>query len=353
MKSAYVVINEARVEVQASEVSHADYKKIFECPECHAVLTFRQGHYRGYSWVGPSFVHGADAPQACSRRVDFGIVVNDAGEINFTAKGQSAKKLGKALMTCLTYHRTGHISSIDSEFPYLSFGGFQDIYIKRQITYNKGLVDINDKRGLRYSIHPKAETQIYPDIDLLIAAADEVLNSPQSQRFFTEQIKEFRKEVSANQAVCTFLQAKYSDVAVEDSIERHCDQLQGISMFLSQGCPKKTRQDFLDWILFADPRLPISLSFFKDYSHEKDTGKIRRIFTEVNNQRQDRLDLFSQFKVEALHLIVREPSILQPSPQDSQQTMGLYLHNFMHFILTTTFEAIEFIDWSWLPYFYE
>ena len=353
MKSAYVVINEARVEVQASEVSHADYKKIFQCPECHASLTLRQGHYRGYSWVGPSFVHPADAPPNCSRRVDFGIVTGDVGEIDFTAKGQSAKKLGKALMTCLMYHRTGHISSINSEFPQLSFGGFQDVYIKRQIAYNKGLADANDKRGLRYSIHPQTETQIYPDIDLLIAAAYEVLKSPQSQRFFEERIKDFRTELKANQDVCKFFQAKYSDVAVEDSIERHCDQLQGISMFLSQGCQKPTRLDFLNWILFADPRLPISLSFFKDYSNPDDKGKLKRILTEVNKQRQNHLNLLSQFSIDNLQSIVGNSKTLKEHFQDFYQSIESSLSQFIYLILITTFEAIEFIDWSWLPYFYE
>lgn len=353
MKSAYIVINEARVEVQASEVDHADYKKIFQCPECHASLTLRQGHYRGYSWVGSSFVHPADAPSNCSRRVDFGIVTEDSGEIDFTAKGQSAKKLGKSLMTCLMYHRTGHISSIDSGLPQLSFGGFQDVYIKRQIAYNKGLADANDKRGLRYSVHPKIETQIYPDIDLLIAAAYELLKSPQSQRFFEERIKEFRTELRANQDVCKFFQAKYSDVAVEDSIDQHCDQLQGISMFLSQGCQKQTRLDFLDWILFADPRLPISLSFFKDYSREEDKAKLKQIFAEVHSQRQNHLYLLNQFSIESLQSITENFSILKERFHNFYQGIESPSSDFMYFILTTAFESIEFIDWSWLPYFYE
>ena len=111
MQLAYLVINESRKLVEASEVNHSDYGKVFQCPHCNETLHFRKGHERRTSQIHPTFVHPEGDEEDCPARA---VKTDSKGSDVFETiqRNQNSKKLEKAVLSCLQNYIIGRLGTI-------------------------------------------------------------------------------------------------------------------------------------------------------------------------------------------------------------------------------------------------
>lgn len=101
MFEADLVINDSGLRrINAYEVEHIDYPRIFQCPACKAPLDLVKGHLRGNQHIDPTFRHRSEDKEECHLRVSFDIfsTQQDTLDLLRTKQGQNRKRLEKAFL---------------------------------------------------------------------------------------------------------------------------------------------------------------------------------------------------------------------------------------------------------------
>jgi hypothetical protein len=102
MEKAYLVISQTEIKlVNAYEVEHSDYSRIFQCCITSATLTLRQEYFRNGHLVRASFVHPEGDMSDCNLRVSFKISSSRKSLFGLIGGGQSSKKLWFSVLSML------------------------------------------------------------------------------------------------------------------------------------------------------------------------------------------------------------------------------------------------------------
>lgn len=345
MKQAYLVINESNKRlVNADTVNYTDYGKIFQCPNCGATLTLREGYYRKNNWISPTFVHPEGDVSDCASRVSFHFNTSSTYIFDLIQKCQSSKKLERAFLKYFDYHKVRSIGSI--------LGEYNDqllipLFIDEAVRYLKRKMEYNEKAG-----------QVYSKPNLLIDCSLSILKARQSQLYFKNKTREFEQFlINDKQAIDYFSQLKEKQRqsnSIEKIINNHCQQLYHITTYISQGTHDAFKKDFLRRIIWGSSKLPVP---FQNISTQKDMydlkGNRRENDTnKIEIKRKPQLKFLNQFNPETLNKLCKEPKFLSQTFRKLYQVGELPENEFIRFILSETFDSIKYCNWQFLPYFY-
>jgi len=361
MQKAYLVIgNSGRQLIDAEEVNHSDFSKIFQCPECNATLHWRSSFVRdGYS-VRPSFVHPKGNMDDCSLRVDFGINANaDISSSGICQRGQARGKLEISFLKCLHYYQSKKI--IDYEIVSTNSESQNkvsaiQIFLKEESLRKQ--IDINSKVKI-----------VHSDPFLLIQSASKVLESSHSYVYLENKILRFEQWLSNNAHSMSYVvlreQEHNKNLSVTDLIEntlvkylikRHCKQLIGIIRYI-QSSSDEMRRDFLAEVIWGDPKLPIPMKniwsnneaqFLEDWLGVK----INDNSQEIKQQREPQVIKISRFSADTLRQLCEDPHFMDNSFLEMDTESKLSSVKFIKFVLSKTWQSVKFCDWSSLPEFY-
>ena len=343
MKQAYLILDkQPKSLVNAEDVNHSDYSKIFQCPECGATVTLRSGYYKGEVWISPAFVHPADSAPDCKLRIDFDIKPKSKNEIfEFLKQGQSSQKLEKAFMyfltQCLSNNKLGLTVPyfiLHSESNSLHIGPEEEL--KRYIQYNK----------FTNPAHPKP--------DLFIGACVRLLGCKYNQKYFFDAIKGFQsKLLQDRQDLERYLrQTPKMQLTPEELAIGHCRRLEGIIRFLCVGSSDEFRRDFLELAIFAD-----RINLFADpkfiYRNRKTSifGEIPK-HSNADSLRRKRIAFIRSFDYRLLKQVQEDPVYVQQAFQSFYQDNQEPVTDLIEFVLSKTFLLIRNYDWQTLSYYY-
>jgi hypothetical protein len=342
MKQAYLILDkQPKSLVNAEDVNHSDYGKIFQCPECGATVTLRSGYYKGEVWISPAFVHPADSAPDCKLRIDFYIRPRSEDEIfKFLKQGQSSQKLEKAFMTFLK-------SCLDRQIgilvPYsILYSGYSEFHIgpeeelKRYIQYNK------------------FANPVHREPDLFISACVCLLRCKYNQKYFFDAIKGFQsKLLQDRQDLERYLrQTPKMQLTPEELAIGHCRRLEGIIRFLCVGSSDEFRRDFLELAIFAD-----RINLFADpkfiYRNSKPSvfGQIPK-HSNADSLRRKRIAFVRSFDHRLLNQIQEDPVYVQKAFQNFYQDIKEPVTDLIEFVLNKTFLSIRKYDWQTISYYY-
>lgn len=351
MQKAYLVINESeRKLVDADNVEHSDYSKIFQCPRCNATLTLREGYFRNSYWVSATFVHPEGDPSDCALRVTFNASSSSQPIFDLIERGQSSKKLEQAFLKCFRYYKSERRSVLEKYLPGLAMSFMNDeLHLKRQISYN---------------VEPG---KVYSDPALLIRASSSILKSGQYKQYIEREIGKFEEWLKSSQQAIDYFsereKQKGGNLSLDNIVKYHCRQLIGITKYIRQGASEDFRQEFLKIIIWGDQKLPVSVKNLwtnqelkKAEQRRKWLGEEREDWEDytrkIEQKRKSQIELIKKFSTHSLKRICEEPQFLRDSFLDFYQSGSSASSEFIGFVLSKTLESIKLYDWSALPNFY-
>ncbi len=346
MQKAYLVINDSELKlIDANEVDHSDYSKIFQCPRCNETLTFRQGYFRSGHWVGPTFVHPEGDPRDCADRNSLNFSSSTQSVFDLIAKGQSSKKLERAFINCFQYYKLGKMRPIIGKY-FPLWAGNQELHLKRKIKYNS------------------EPGRVHSDPSLFVRAFSATIKSGQSQRHIDNEILKFEDTLKASEEVADYLlkrkSQKEDDLSIDSFVKYHCRQLRGITRYISQGASEAFRQELIGIIVWGDQDLPVPFDYLGTTKEKRDSEKFLRLLgiskadniKGIEQKRKSQIELIRKFDVQSLQQICEDPKFLHDAFLEFYQDSNLSDSNLIKFALSKTLDAIKFYDWSALPSFY-
>ncbi|NMF61155.1 hypothetical protein [Pseudanabaena yagii] len=364
MQKAYLVVGKlGRQLIDAEEVNHSDFSKIFQCPECNATLHWRSSFIRDGHSVRASFIHPKGSIDDCSLRVDFGINSdsnNTSSEIY--SKGQKRGKLEISFLNLLHYYQSRNIPSYEVEITKITSIEIQDklpaiqIFLKEESLRRQ--ININSKIKMLHS-----------DPFLLIQAAAKVLELQQACIYIENKIFEFEKWLNNHPQSMSYVVLKEQEntknisikelienSSVEDLIKYHCRRLIGIIRYI-QTSSDEMRRDFLAEIIWGDPLLPIPMKNLWDNMEIKILEnwlgvQIKDNSQEIKEKRLPHAVKISKFDANMLKQLCTDFGFMSDSFAEINTDSKSPNIRFIKFILSKTWQSIRFCDWSTLPDFY-
>jgi len=351
MKQAYLIINQDEHKlVNADDVDHADYSRIFQCPQCRQTLTLRAGHYKGEVWISPTFVHPEGDPEDCKLRVSLSFQSRNYSDVfEILKRGQNSKKLEKAfinfLIACLEINR---MSPYPIDF-YIVYAEHNGIYVglkeelKRYIQYNKQPGRVHD----------------YPEI--LLNACVALLSSPNNRKYFLNSVKTFQVQLldeqeSQNSQTLFKKRSTGGSSSPEILIKQHCRLLNGILDFLCRGSSNTLREDFLDIAIFADYKNlfvnPNQISRQNSLSLFSGVQISRKDEREFINIRENQITFLKRFNKQLLDRICSDPGFVREIFRDFYEGHHSLPVELIEFVLSKTVLSLRKYDWATLPHFY-
>ncbi|MGG6240926.1 hypothetical protein ACQ4N7_20075 [Nodosilinea sp. AN01ver1] len=354
MKQAFLVISEdERKVVNADKVDHSDFSQIFQCIRCNATVTLRSGHYRGGSWIAPSFVHPEGDLKECSLRVSIDLKSeNKADAFAIIGRGQNNKKLEKAFIdffkACIRCNPYLKPSFLPNYTFYPEDNGLyrgDALHLKRYINYNKAPGRSHD--------HP----------ELLLDSCVVILKSLNSQKFFLDSVSELREKLLLEKSLSdqALRVAAAQGVSVEDFIKSHCSRLLGITKYLCKGSSDSLRKQFFEIVIWADRyNLPFPIDLILT-QRDKAIGELmsqypgfrkERSDEELLDSRQKFVQKIKSYDFQMLANIQSNPLYLRDSFSDFYEGVHSSRGEFVSFALQKTFQSIKMYNWLYLPNFY-
>ena len=348
MYEAYLIVNENEKKlVSANEVTHSDYSRIFQCFECGSTLTLRQGHWRNEHWVNPTFVHPERNPDDCRFRSasDAYSSTNDS-VFDLISRGQSSSKLEQAFLKFIKHgfwrdisiwHKTGGFA-----FGVGKLGSVRsETHLRRKLRYN-------EIPGITYS-----------EPSLLIDAASAILESKKCERYFYQRIEEFQRELRQYDQEFQrkpefFIYRANRLTTIEILIDNHCQCLQGIARFVSQGISNKCRENLLRVLIWGDQSLVVSVEHLWNQSeiiYARSRGNQENT-SEIEQQRSSKVEKIQGFSPQVLDKICKSPQFLDQAFRDFYQGKASTQVDFIEFVLSMIINTIRDYDWDLLPKFY-
>ncbi|ELS31443.1 MULTISPECIES: hypothetical protein [Pseudanabaena] len=352
MKKAFLIIdNSHRVLIDAEDVKHSDFSKIFQCPECNATLHWRSGFTRNGSLVNPAFIHPNGNLDDCSLRVDF--YINSKKELSIldnSSRGQKRKKLEASFLQCLHHYQSNNISEIYSFEHYL-----YSLNLKNNYNLLAAIIFLNEESLHRQISVNSRINKVHPDPFLLIQAASKVIELSQSYRYIKSKIIDFEKQLLSQPCYMDYVIFKNEqtnkNISVQDLIKTHSQELEGIFKYI-QSSSYEMKRDFLAEIIWGDLQLPLNID---SIWNPVEISAIRECFglnilediQKIKLRRETGIRNISCFSVDMLKELCKDPLLSNKSFSDNS-----FFHSFIEFILLKIWDSIKFYDWSSLPEFY-
>lgn len=277
-----IISNKESQRVTASQVEHDDFKRIFQCPVCHATLTLRKGYTRNGHIVPASFVHPRHGPP-CKERVEFDFVSRkESKPFDLIKRGQNSKKLERSFLRCLKYFAIGTLSSTKIPPMLSTYTIFRDYsclrpddlsIFDRPFTESWIQTDHNLRKKIEYN---QGNGVIHNDPELLITAATIALSSRKLDSYFNQETKRVKEFIlSDSQKMNFFVQKKDSDwwrkfyervysknidlLSPEDLLNEHIDHLNGLLRYIRRGISLDGRKIFFEMLIFGSTDFPVSI----------------------------------------------------------------------------------------------
>jgi uncharacterized C2H2 Zn-finger protein len=343
MQKAYLVINKSEKKlVDANDVEHSDYSKIFQCPRCNETLTLRKGYLRSGHWVNATFVHPEGDPRDCALRNSLDFSVSKQPVFDLIERGQSSKKLERAFIDCFQYYIFGRMRPIIGKYSPI-WAGNQELHLKRKIKYNS------------------EPGRVHSDPALFVRALSSILKSNQSQKYIESELLILEDWLRTNQEAIDFFRGKdETTISVDTRIKQHCRQLVGIAKYIRQGASEAFRQDFISIVVWGGQDLPVPFKYIGTVKEQRDGDQILRLLgkdrvdneMEIEQKRKPQIELIRSFSVQHLKQVCEDPEFLRDSFLEIYQADNLSDSNLIKFVLSKTLDSIKFYDWSALPSFY-
>lgn len=351
MKQAYLIINQNENKlVNADDVDHADYSRIFQCPQCSETLTLRAGHYKGEVWISPTFVHPEGDPGDCKLRVTLSFQSRSYSDVlDILKKGQNRKSLEKAFMDFLrTSLEVNRMSAHPIAF-HIVYAEHNGLYVgtkdelKKYIQYNK--------QPGRVHGHPES----------FLNACVALLGSQYNQKYFLDAVSAFQVQLldeqeSQDDQNAFEKRSSGRDSSTESQIKQHCRLLNGVLKFLCLGSSNDLRENFLDIAIFADYK-----DLFFDSQHIRKENKLG-LFSGINlpqdvkrefiNRREERIVFMRRFDKQLLVEICSNSVFVRESFQDFYNGSYSLSTELIEFVLSKAFLSIRKYDWASLPHYY-
>ncbi|MFG6096037.1 hypothetical protein SPB21_12330 [Leptothoe sp. ISB3NOV94-8A] len=277
-----IISNNEYQRVTADQVEHHDFKRVFQCPECHVTLTLREGHTRNGYNVPASFVHPRHG-SPCKERVEFDFVTRkESTPFDLIKRGQNSKKLERSFIRCLKYFAIGTLSSTKIPPMLSTYTIFRDYSCLRPndlsifehpFTENWIQTNHNLRKKIEYN---QGSGVIHNNPELLIAAATRILSSRKLDSYFNQEAKRVKESIlSDSQTMNFFVQKKESDwwrklyervysknidvLSPEDLLNEHIDHLNGLLRYIRRGISPDGQKKVFELLIFGSFDLPVSI----------------------------------------------------------------------------------------------
>lgn len=352
MKKAFLIIdNLHRVLIDAEDVKHSDFSKIFQCPECNATLHWRSGFTRNGNLVSPAFIHPNGNLDDCSLRVDF--YINSKKELSIldsSSRGQKRKKLEASFIQCLHHYQSKNISEIYSFEHYLHF-----LNLRNNYNLAAPIMFLNEESLNRQIGVNSMTNKVYSDPFLLIQTASKILELSQSYRYIKSKIIDLEKQLLSQPSYMNHVIFKNEqtnkNISVQDLVKTHCQEIEGIFKYI-QSSSYEMKRDFLAEIIWGDSQSPLNVD---SIWNPVEISTIRESFglniledsQKIKLRRETGIKNISCFSVDTLKELCKDPLLSKKSFSDNS-----FFHPFIEFILLKIWNSIKFYDWSSLPEFY-
>lgn len=277
-----IISNNESQRVTADQVGHDDFKRVFQCPVCHATLTLRKGYTRNGYIVPASFVHPRHGTP-CKERVEFNFVSGkESTPFGLIKRGQNSKKLERSFLRCLKYFAIGTLSSTKIP-PMLSIYAISRNYSCLRpddlsiFDYPFTECWIQTNHNLRKKIeYNQGSGVIHNDPELLITAVTTALSSRKLDSYFNQEAKQVKEFIlSDSQKMNFFMQKKDSDwwrkfyekvysknidiLSPEDLLNEYIDHLNGLLRYIRRGISPDGQKKFFELLIFGSANFPVSM----------------------------------------------------------------------------------------------
>jgi hypothetical protein len=363
MKTAHLIINGDKTLVDACDVVHSDFSKIFQCPYCKQSLYLREGYYREGNRVNPAFVHSEGDPRDCRERAKYNRehISHDVFSIIKLGQGQSNKKLEKAFFDCLQNSFQG---STNAKI-YGSKRAFSQAQIKKQIDFNS--------RPYQVSEEP----------ELFIEVLSKIIKNRKCGSFLMGSVSDFKLFLTSKKSKLTYLIEKsdIEQIEVDILINQHCAHLLKILQYLCFGSSETLRKNVLRFSIWCDyinlPVSPVKIETIaekrarrlelKDKAKQSNGNELIRFHynsekyylskeeeeeAKINEKREPRIREIQQFTPEILLSTNNDESMINTffaEFYEQKETIGSDL---IRFVLTRLIKVFKVVNWWNLPIFY-
>jgi len=282
-----VLSNNQFQKVTADRVQHQDFKRIFQCPECHATLTFRRSYTRNGHHVPAAFVHPRDG-KPCEERVEYNFSsTKQLSPFELINRGQNTQKLEKAFLRCQKYFAIGTQKS--SKIPSMLDGWYNTAAGKSSRgDYRCGIFDLtifddpftedwiitdsNLKKKIEYN---KINGAIHDNPDFLIEAVSKVFSSRRLDIHFNQEVHKVKNSILSDPQRFNFFEKKresdwwkefYENIygktldslSVEDLVDEHIAHLNGLLRYLRQGISLEAKKKFFEVLILGSLDFPVT-----------------------------------------------------------------------------------------------
>jgi len=379
MFEADLVISDSGLRrINAYEVEHIDYPRIFQCPACKAPLDLVKGHLRGNQFIDPTFRHRSEDREECNLRVSFDMspLQQDTLDLLRIKQGQNRKRLEKVFL------------NLFKEF-LIEQGGkpfcnarVVDYILKKSDYPNNLKRPLHLERQVKHNLEPG---QSHSDPKLLIKAAVTVISANQSDQYverdcahkilqdlrddpqvsdyFSNTQKKVLRYGRNELGEVVYWSGQREDISkdLELRLQAQCKTVIGILSYVRHGTSDIFRTKFLELALLGGAELPLLRKYF--YTDEElksdqrwfagNLGFTRDVGCNIQGRRERDREVLREFSAEMLSEICEENS-----PRLRYAFAQLYSgvkspeSVFIQFILSKSVRAIQYFDWSILPYHY-
>jgi hypothetical protein len=278
-----ILSNNQSQKVTADRVQHQDFKRIFQCPECYATLTFRRSYTRNGHYVPAAFVHPRDG-KPCKERVEYNFSsTQQFSPFELIKRGQNTKKLEKAFLRCVKYFMIGtqysnnipsrlninELHTLLSKRYYFTIGDL--LLFDAPSTEEWIITDSNFRKKIEYN---QVNENIHKNHQLLIEAATKTISSKKLDIYFIQEIDKMKQFILADPQKLDFFANKkkldwwkgfyekvynknIDSLSVESLLDEHIFHVKGLIGYLRQGTSLDTKKKFFEMIIFGGLDFPV------------------------------------------------------------------------------------------------
>lgn len=368
-----VLSNNQFQKVTADRVQHQDFKRIFQCPECHATLTFRRSYTRNGHHVPAAFVHPRDG-KPCEKRVEYNFSsTKQLSPFELIKRGQNSKKLERSFLRCLKYFviRTQRFSA---NIPAMMNGAYTAAMTGRYLSLTDIIIFddpftedwIKTDSSLRKKIeYNKGYGAIHKNPELLIEAVARALSSKKLDVYFNQEIDKVKESILSDpQKMNFFMNKKKSDwwkgfygkiyaknidsLSFENLLDEHISHLKGLTRYLRQGISLEAKKKFFEILILGGLDFPVT----RDIAWTQEQSNSYENRSSIFKEREEMIESFSLMSEDFLEDILANRNLNSAISDfdNGKRTVG---GRFIRFFVSRQISLMKRYDWSVLPLFYE
>lgn len=363
--------NQFRI-ITADHAQHQDFKRILQCPVCHATLTLRKSHTRNGNHVPAKFVHPKNG-KPCKERVEYSFSsTKKLPPFELIKRGQNSKKLERSFLRCLKYFVIG--THLSTNVPAMMNGAYTAAMTGRYFSLTDIIIfddpftedwvktDSNLRKKIEYN---KSYGAVHKNPDLLIEAVARALSSKKLDVYFNQEIDKVKETILSDpQKMNFFINKKKSDwwkglygkiyaknidsLSIENLLDEHIYHLKGLTRYLRQGASLETKNKFFEILILGG--LDFSVTRDAVWTQKQSNSYENR--SSIFKEREEMIESFSLMSEDFLEDILagRNLSSAISDFDNGKRTVG---GRFIRFFVSRQISLMKRYDWSVLPLFYE